>query len=167
LNQKHWDICRMIFYVIIEVKLIDWLINMNKQLCYLKLSYRPTDAFDVLMLVYFPCLLSTYKFHTVDTVHLRHIKLSYRPTDASVGLKLNLKWRRCTVSTVWNFVILNQASFWKCCCYSYRIISNTLMSLYKDIFSAEFNKFSMNLEGNDECWRGGDRENEFLPISGL
>jgi hypothetical protein len=24
----------------------------------------------------------TTKFHTVDTVHLRHIKLSYRPTDA-------------------------------------------------------------------------------------
>jgi hypothetical protein len=23
------------------------------------------------------------KFHTVDTVHLRHIKLSYRPTDAT------------------------------------------------------------------------------------
>jgi hypothetical protein len=22
------------------------------------------------------------KFHTVDTMHLRHIKLSYRPTDA-------------------------------------------------------------------------------------
>jgi hypothetical protein len=23
-----------------------------------------------------------FKFHTVDTVHLRHIKLGYRPTDA-------------------------------------------------------------------------------------
>jgi hypothetical protein len=30
----------------------------------------------------FELLFEISKFHTVDTVHLRHIKLSYRPTDA-------------------------------------------------------------------------------------